>query len=928
MKIFNKRIAGFSTKERDHLSPLSPDVIKEDVTVQQQQWLNTEEAQRQLHYWKKQLAGTSPVLQLPTDRLRPAVQSFRAAFHSFRLSRELSEDLKALSQQKGVTLFMTLLAAVNTLLFRYTRQDDIIVGTPVAISKRTELKELISPAANTVVLRTDLSGDPRFVDTLEQLRSVVTEAHTHQEYPFERLVEELQPQRDASYHPLFQVMVTMQETPGGEKLSDLTPTSTQSAPFDLTFAFSETPEGLVARLLYSADLFEAAAIARLAGHLETLLAGIIAQPEQRIGALPLLTETERHQLLIEWNDTHRNYPSTSCMHQIFEAQVRQTPEAIAVIDEQCQLTYRELNEQANRLARYLRAIGVGSEVLVGINFNRSVQMLVGLLAIFKAAGAYVPFDPDYPAERLAYMIEHAQIKVLLTLDHLRANLPIPEDVKVICIDRDREQFEQQGSENLDVPVDPDQLAYVLYTSGSTGKPKGAMIEHRGMLNHLYAKVFDLQLVDTDIAAQTASQCFDISIWQFLAVLLVGGRVHIFSDEITHDPLLLLEQTARNKITIWETVPSLLRVALERLADGGTTAFDLSSLRWLLVTGEALPPDLCQQWLACYPDIPLLNAYGPTECSDDVTHYAIHTPPSADTIHTPIGRPIINTQLYILDAQLQPVPVGITGELYVGGTGVGRGYYHDEKQTAGVFIPDPFTSEAGARMYKTGDVARYLPDGNIEFLGRVDHQVKIRGFRIELGEIEAVLRQHPMVQECLVVAQEDVRGDKRLVAYVVAENEALPSINELRRSLKEQLPIYMLPSAFVLLDTFPLTPNGKIDRKALPLPDFTDVVRDGAIAAPTTPTEIRLVEIVAPLLGLEQVGIDDNFFLIGGNSLMGMQLLAQLSVVFGIDFPTRTLLDAPTVRQLAAEIERLILVKLEAMSEDEVQLILEERYSVS
>lgn len=926
MKIFTKRITGFSPRERGHLTSPSPDAHNKDVTIQQ--WLNTEEAQEQLYYWKKQLAGTSPVLQLPTDRPRPALQSLRATLRSFRLSRELSEDVKTLSQQKGVTLFMTLLAAVNTLLFRYTRQDDIIVGTCFGKGERAQLKELIDPAANTLGLRADLSGDPPFVDVLEQVRRVVSEAQEHREYPFEQLVKELQPQRDSSYHPLFQVMVAVQETSDGEEGSDLTPSALKSIPFDLAFIFSETHEGLVGHLLYSTDLFEAATITRMAGHIETLLAGIVAQPEQRIGALPLLAEAERRQLLIDWNNTQREFPSTSCLHQLFEAQARRTPSAIAVIDEQQQLTYQELNEQANRLARHLRTLGVDSEVLVGVNFNRSVQMLISLLAIFKAGGVYVPFDPDYPAERLTYMIEHAQVKVLITLDDLRANLPVPGDVQVVCMDSDRQQFEQQSSDSLDLPADPGQLAYVLYTSGSTGKPKGAMIEHRGMVNHLYAKIYDLQLVDTDILAQTASQCFDISIWQFLAALLVGGRVHIFSDEITHDPLLLLEQTARNKITIWETVPSLLRVALERLIDGGTTTFDLSSLRWLLVTGEALPPDLCQQWLACYPNIPMLNAYGPTECSDDVTHYAIHTPPSAETIHTPIGRPIINTQLYILDAQMQPVPISVSGELYVGGTGVGRGYYHDEKQTAGVFIQDPFASKAGSRMYKTGDVARYLPDGNIEFLGRVDHQVKIRGFRIELGEIEAALRQHPMVQECLVVAQEDVRGDKRLVAYVLADSEALPSINELRRSLKEQLPVYMLPSAFVLLDTFPLTPNGKIDRKALPLPDFTDVVRDGTIAAPTTPTEIRLVEIVASLLSLKQVGIDDNFFLIGGNSLMGMQLLAQLSDVFGIDVPTRSLLDAPTVRQLAAEIERLILVKLEAMSDDEIQLLLKEEDDVS
>ena len=893
-----------------------------DFAVQQRQWLQTEEAETQLAYWKQQLAGTSQALQLPTDRPRPAVQSFQAAYYTFQLSRELTEALKTLSQRENVTLLMTLLTAVNTLLFRYTGQDDIIVGTPVANRMRTELEELIGFFANTLVLRTDLSGDPRFVEVLGRVREIASEARAHQDFPFERLVEEVWPEGDLSYHPLFQVMVGMEDTHMEvlelpELVLNPLQIESKTTPFDIVFEFSEMPEGLGGRLVYSTDLFDATTIARLAGHLQILLEGIVAHPEQRIGELPILTEAERQQLLLEWNDTRRDYPADSCIHQLFEAKAQCIPWAIAVMDEQCELTYCELNQQANRLAHHLRTLSVGPEVLVGISLDRSVQMLVGLLAILKAGGAYVPLDPDFPAERLAYMIENAQIKVLLTQDNLRTHLAVPEHVQIVCIDRDWQQFTQQSSENLEVSVDPEQLAYVLYTSGSTGKPKGVQISQRALVNFLCSMLQEpgLSAGDTILAVTTLS--FDIAGLELYLPLLVGARVAIASrDTVTNGHALAraLEQVGA---TMLQATPVTWRLLVN---SGWQGKADLIAL----CGGEALPRDLAEQLLSRVNT--LYNMYGPTETTIWSTLCLIQS--TANPIS--IGHPIANTQVYVLDTGLQPVPIGIPGELYIGGDGLARGYLHRPELTQERFLPDPFSTTPTAfpaRIYRTGDLVRYLPNGSLEHLGRLDHQIKIRGFRIELGEIEVALSQHPSVRECVVVTREDARGNN-LVAYVVAENESIPSISDLRHSLKEQLPDYMLPSKFVLLEAFPLTPNGKIDRKALPLPDKTDVVRDGAIAAPNTLTEKRLVNIVAPLLGLGQVGIDDNFFLIGGNSFMGMQLLVQLADVFGIDFPLRTLFDTPTVRQLAAEIERLMLVKLQAMSDDEARYLLEEVYGAS
>jgi amino acid adenylation domain-containing protein len=752
------------------------------------------------------------------------------------------------------------------------------------------------------------------------------EAYAHQDMPFERVVEEVLPRRESSYNLLFQVIVVLQDTTSEvPELSSLTLTPL-TVSCDITFAFSDTPAGLIGQLEFNADLFDATTITRLVGHLQTLLEGIVADPDQRVEKLPLLAEAERQQLLVEWNDTATVYPQDECIHQLFEAQVERTPDEIAVIFEGERLTYHELNQRANRLAHYLQRLGVGQDTLVALLAERGISFLISILAVFKAGGAYLPLDPHYPAARLRRLIESSRCSLVLastacapTLAHALTEVPSELCPRSIFFE-DLLQV-SHSEENLPICNTPRHLAYVIYTSGSTGMPKGAMVEHRGMLNHVYAKIDALDLAATDTVAQTASQCFDISVWQFLAALVVGGRVQIYPDEVAHDPVQLLSQVEQHQVSILETVPSLLRAMLDAHETDAACGQNLQMLRWLIPTGEALPVDLCRRWLSIYPHVPLLNAYGPTECSDDVTHHPIYEAPDETRSSIPIGKAIANMRVYVLDRHLEPLPIGVSGELYVGGIGVGRGYLGDERRTAEAFLPDPFGSERGARLYKTGDLARYLPDGNLEFLGRLDHQVKVRGFRIELGEIEAVLNQHPAVRQAVVVDREDVPGDKRLVAYVVLRQEQRASVNDLQSHVMKHVPTYMIPSAFVLLEVLPLTPNGKVDRKALPAPNATNIARNGVVTMPDTPTEKRLVEIVAALLGLDQVGIDDNIFLIGGSSLMGAQLIVRVAEVFGVELSLHALSKAPTIRRLASEIERLIVAMLEQMSDEEVQRLL-------
>ncbi|HEX6289408.1 MAG TPA: amino acid adenylation domain-containing protein, partial [Herpetosiphonaceae bacterium] len=898
-----------------------------DYAHWQQQWLAGDDAQaahsatfeRQMTYWKRQLAGL-PTLDLPTDYPRPAVQTYKGANFRFTLSSHLSAALTALSERKGVTLFMTLLTAFQALLARYSRQTDIVVGTPIANRRHAELESLIGFFVNTLVLRADLGGNPPFDEALDRVREVCLGAYAHQDLPFEILVDQLQPTRDLSRVPLFQVLFALQNAPlpaldlPGLSLQPV-PIDSGAAKFDLTLFIEETPRGISGMVEYATDLFEANTIARLVGHYQNVLQALVADPRKRLADVTLLTDDERRQLVAAWNATQVELPD-GCLHQIFEAQVARTPDATAVVFGERSLTYRELNERANRLARTLAQRGVGPDCVVALYAERSINFLVAILAIFKAGGAYLPLDPLYPAGRVGQIVSQSRPTLALVTSPLaeafdQALQPLAAERRPLALTIEELAQDDDPADNLPTRATSRNLAYVIYTSGSTGVPKGAMVEHRGMLNHALAKVADLRLTAADRVAQTASQSFDISVWQFLSALLVGGQVHIFPDVIARDPLRLLAEVERGTISILEIVPSLLRALLDELDRDDRSAPRLAALRWLMLTGEALPPDVCRAWLQVYPQIALLNAYGPTECSDDVTHHAILAPPPADAIHIPIGRPIANTRLYIVDDRLEPVPIGVPGQLCVGGLGVGRGYLDDPLRTAAVFVPDPFSSHPGARLYKTGDLARYQPDGTIIFLGRVDHQVKVRGFRIELGEIEAALSAHPDVREAVVLARAD-GGHTRLVAYVVEQENkgaghAEPETwnvergtwsSELRAYLKDRLPDYMLPASFVLLDALPLTPNGKLDRHGLPAPEAARPELEALFVAPRTPEEHTLADIWTMILRLDQVGIHDNFFELGGDSIRSIQIIAKANQA-GLRLTPQDLFQHQTIAELAA-----------------------------
>ncbi len=870
-----------------------------DFAYWQRQWLSGDVLQRQLDFWKELLAAAPPLLELPTDRPRPSIQTFAGSFVEFPLDRELSQQLSTLSQQSGTTLFMTLLAAFAVLLARYSGQDDIVIGSPIANRNRSEVESLIGFFVNTLVLRTKLQSNPTFCELLELVKQMTLGAYEHQDLPFEKLVEELQPERSLSYSPLFQVMFEMENTPSG-KLElpglQIQPLEMENinAKFDLTLSIQASESGLICGWEYKTDLFDRSTTDRLAVNFQTLLKSIVANPHQQVAQLPLLSAIEQQQLVEEWNQTHTDYPLDRCFPQLFEAQVARTPDAIAVSFGDRHLTYEQLNIRANQWARHLVELGVGPETIVALVSDRNPDFLTAILAVFKAGGAYLPINPHHPTERIEQVLSQSQVSLILTSSSWISMLTAIANSlnnSPQLIDFHQLNTEYYSSENLPVRCSPSNLAYVIYTSGSTGKPKGAMLEHQGMVNHLYAKVKDLGLTSHDIVAQTAAQTFDISIWQFLIPLLVGARVEIVSTETATDPAQLLSFVEHQHISILEIVPSLLRAILQNIEI--STAPPQLSLRWLLLTGETLPPQLCRQWLEYYPNIPMINAYGPTECSDDVTHYPIYQLPAPEILNLPIGRPVANTQLYILDSQLQPVPIGVAGELYVGGAGVGRGYLGDLQLTQQAFIDNPFNPVTSGCLYKTGDKARYLPDGNIEFLGRIDYQVKIRGFRIELGEIEAVLTQHPDIQAAAVIDREDKPGDRYLAAYIVS-SQALTT-NDMRDFLKQKLPDYMLPGAFVFLDAIPLTTNGKVDRQALPAPDLRT---SDTFVPPSDALELQLMQIWEEVLHVSPIGIHDNFFNLGGHSLLAVSLMARIQQQFDKNLSLATLFQGATIAHIA------------------------------
>jgi amino acid adenylation domain-containing protein len=869
------------------LAPLPIQYI--DFARWQRDWLQEEVLARQVNYWKNQLANIPPVLNLPTDKPRPAIQTFIGKQHQIQLSSELTQKLKQLSQKLGATLFMSVLTAFSMLLSRYSHQLDVVIGSPIANRNRQEIESLIGLFANTLALRIDLQHNPSFQELLTKVREVCLDAYSHQDLPIEKLVEELQPERSLSHNPIFQTVFSLENIPNPIiELTDLNITQfaidPQTSKFDLTLALVETPAGLSGYWEYNTDLFEDATIERMSGNFQTLLEGIVADSTQSITQLPLLTVLEQQQLLIDWNDTKVVYTDDKCIHQLFEAQVTRTPTQIAVVFEGKELTYQELDRQANQLAHHLKLLGVNPEVLVGICVDRSLDLIVGLLGILKAGGAYIPLDPAYPAERLTFMLQDSQISTLLTQQHLLLNLPA-HPAQVICLDRDWESIATHPQNSPESNTNPDNLIYTIYTSGSTGKPKGVQIIHRNVVNFLIGMQQHLQLTDLDHLLSVTSISFDILGLEIFLPLTLGAKVILASREVASDGFQLLAQLNDSNPTLMQATPATWRMLI---AAGWTGNNQLK----VLCGGEALPQNLADQ--LCQSNAEVWNLYGPTETTIWSTIDLVRSPESLVTI----GRPITNTQIYILDEYLQPVPVGVHGELHIGGDGLARGYFDRSELTTEKFIPNPFSTDPLSRLYKTGDLARYLSDGKIEYLGRIDNQVKIRGFRIELGEIETVLRKHPVIQQSVVNITVDDSGEDRLVVYIIAHPEQTITTEELRRFLKQELPDYMVPSVFIFLETLPLTPNGKIDRCALPPPNATRFDLDNTYVSPRDELELQLTKVWERTLGVHPIGMEDNFFDLGGNSLLSVKLIAEIKQAFDKNLSVVTLFQAQTIEQLA------------------------------
>ncbi|HEX8351781.1 MAG TPA: amino acid adenylation domain-containing protein [Pyrinomonadaceae bacterium] len=867
-----------------------------DYAVWQREYLSGEVLEEQLRYWRGQLRGGLPALELPADRPRPAVRSYRGSEELAEVDARLAEGLRALGREGGATLFMVLLAAFDVLLYRYTGRTDLVVGTPVAGRTRAEVENLIGFFVNTLALRTELDGTVSFRELLRRVRETTVGAFAHQELPFEKVVEELRPERNTSHAPLFQVMFALQNASddelelAGVGVEELD-TETGTAKLDLRLSARETHDGLLLSIRYSTDLFDAPRIRLMLAHYRVLLEGVVADPDARVSDLPLLTAGERRQLLVEWNDTARVYPAEKCLHQLCEEQAARTPGAAAVIFEREELTYAKLNARANRLARRLRALGVGADTRVGVMMERSTELVVALLAVLKAGGAYVPLDPSYPRERLSFMLEDADCHVLLTQRRLLDGLPAGRG-RVVCVD-DPAAFDGLSAEDLAPSATPDNLAYVIYTSGSTGQPKGAMNTHHAIVNRLLWMQDEYGLTASDVVMQKTPFSFDVSVWEFFWPLMTGAALVVARPEGHRDSTYLVDLILERRVTTLHFVPSMLQVFLEE-----PRVPQCASLRRVISSGEALPHALGRRFFA-RSGAELHNLYGPTEAAVDVTSWACRRDAKGPAV--PIGRPIANIRTYVLDPRLNPVPAGVAGELHLGGRGLARGYLNRPGLTAEKFIPDPFSQEPGERLYRTGDLARHLPGGELEYLGRIDHQVKIRGFRVELGEIEAALGAHASVRECVVTLRED-GGDRRLVAYVVGGTGSRPEAGELRAHLRGRLPEYMVPADFVVLDALPLSPNGKVERGALPAPDVARADARSEYVAPRTPTEAALAAMWAEILRVERVGVTDNFFELGGDSIKGAVFINRLQERLGEIVHVVTIFNGPTVGQLAAYLE--------------------------
>ena len=901
MGVFIREVAALYVAASDgRPSPLPELPVQySDFALWQRRHLSGEALDRQLAYWRERLAGAPAALELPTDRPRPVVRRQLGAQRPWSTSAELLERLEALARSRGVTLFMVLLAAFQTLLRRLGGQADCLVGSPIANRNRAEIEGLIGFFVNALVLRGDLSGSPTFTELLERTREVALGAYAHQDLPFEKLVEELQPERSLSHTPLFQVVLGLQNAPvSAMELPDLrlepVNPETGTAKFDLTVLLGAGPNGIAGSFEYDLDLFDPATVQAIADRYTVLLEGVAENPDRRLSDLPLLTAAERHQLVIDWNDTATAFPGDRTIDTLFEEQVAKTPHSTAVVFRNQSLTYAELNAEADRLARRLRHLGVGPEVPVGLCADRSLGLMVGLLAIIKAGGAFVPLDPAYPSERLGYMLESSGAPLVLAQNGTLSALPETK-ARVLIIEELRGEESDVRDTSVVRPL-PDNLLYIMYTSGSTGRPKGVAITHRSAIR--LVKETNYARFDADETfLQLVPLSFDPSMFEIWGALLYGAKLVLFPARV---PLPEdLEETIRTQgvTTLWLTT-GLFHQVIDHKVEA------LAPLRQLLAGGEALSLPHVNKVVETFPEIRLVNGYGPTEVTCFTTCWQAH-PLRPDAPCVPIGKPISNTRVLVLDADGQPVPRGVSGELYAGGVAVARCYFGRPDLTAERFVPDPCppAGEEGARLYRTGDRVRFLPDGTLEFFGRFDNQVKVRGFRIELGEIETALSRHPGVQEATVLVREDSPGHRRIVAYVVAREGAALDMATLKSFAGGALPEYMVPGAWVFLDSLPLTPNGKVDRRALPAPGDEAVGATGEdYAAPRTPVEEILVGLWTEVLGAERVGVHDDFFERGGHSLLATRLISGVRTALGVDLPMRKLFEAPTVAEFGLEVE--------------------------
>jgi amino acid adenylation domain-containing protein len=903
-----------------------PDLIVQyyDYANWQRSWLQGDVLEKQLGYWKNQLSGQPKLLNFPSDRPRPAIQTSTGGVESFNLTHELTQGIKTLSKKENVTLFMFLLAAFQVLLSRYSGQDDISVGTAIANRNLVDTERLIGFFVNTLVMRTDLAGNPTFREVLERVRDITLGAYAHQDLPFELLVEELKPERDLSHTPLFQVAFALQNAPTTDRSrvdpsTNLLPGSTSNqesqkivlpdleieqinvssgtSKFDLTLSMAEVDGTLNGSIEYNLDLFDIDTIMQLIGNFRTLIEGILSDPNLSIEKYTILTDEEMDQQLVTWNNTEIVTPVDQCAHQRFESRVAEFPDNIAVTYRDKTLSYSDLDRMANRLANYLSSIGVGPEVIVGISTQRSIEMVLGILGVMKAGGAYLPIDPSYPVDRVVFMMEDSEISVLLTQAEILAALPLDRLEKkpfTICLDSD---WERKISSFSDQPVissvGPENLAYIIYTSGSTGLPKGTMLRHNGLSNLAEVQRVNFEITKESIVLQFSPLSFDASVWETFMALANGATLCLADQEVLASGIELVRLLKEQEITNVTLPPSVLRV----LPDS-----DLSNLNTVIAAGEACTPDLVDRWA---PDRNFFNAYGPTETT---VCASMHLCDATDKLPPPIGKPIWNTKVYILDENLFPVPVGVPGELHVNGISTARGYLRRPEMTAQKFIPDPFGSRPGDRLYKTGDLVRYRKDGSIEFLGRIDQQVKVRGFRIELGEVESILNQSSLVSDGTVVAHEDMTGDTRLIAYYVPQDQIQDdekkrkSASEIRGFMRQSLPEYMIPSLFIVIDNIPVSPSGKVDKSALPVPEVERSALESVYIEPSTKVEKELANICEELLGLERVGVHDNFFELGGHSLLATQFISRVRESLGVELPLRTVFENPTVAEISKSVE--------------------------